>query len=377
VYESSQQCKLFVSKASSDAYGCEVEDGEYSLPAAVYVALETSDSERRGHLLAEVEAAGYPMLAMLLTLIHQRQLPSIQLAVLSMMRRGTCTFVEKARLVSSSSSSSGYGILVNNEEVLADMPSGKESTSSCQYPFSSARESDAHLIHSAAYAGNEILAVIKPSIMDSMQNDDPCNPIQSLIDELLDHWPHSLPAIALDSIISAAGQHQNQQIVRSVADEGGRIAVSGANGWAYFDYHLAMFGPQVVPLGPLRLQMAFPPHGCDASQYTVRIKDTIVAILRGGGCSFGIKVINAQKLGARAVMIVNTDDQKTMRLMALPDETPLINIPCIMVSRRIQYYLEEVLRRYPLLDNHLLSIQPMLYLSDYEKKNTITLPKRM
>jgi hypothetical protein len=31
---------------------------------------------------------------------------------------------------------------------------------------------------------------------------------------------------------------------------------------------------------------------------------------RGGGCSFGIKVINAQKLGAAAVIIVNTDDKK-------------------------------------------------------------------
>jgi hypothetical protein len=54
---------------------------------------------------------------------------------------------------------------------------------------------------------------------------------------------------------------------------------------------------------------------------------------QGGGCSFGIKVINAQKLGAKAVVMMNTDDVKTMRIMALPDETPLINIPCITVSR--------------------------------------------
>ena len=69
--------------------------------------------------------------------------------------------------------------------------------------------------------------------------------------------------------------------------------------------------------------------GCDPTTYTVRITGTIVAILRGGGCSFGIKVINAQKLGAKAVIIVNTDDKKTMRLNALPDEEPLIKIPCI------------------------------------------------
>jgi hypothetical protein len=84
----------------------------------------------------------------------------------------------------------------------------------------------------------------------------------------------------------------------------------------------------------------------------------VVAILRGGGCSFGIKVINAQKLGAKAVMIVNTDDQKTMRLMALPDEVPLIKIPCIMVSRRIQFYVEEQIRPYFPVNQHLISIQP-------------------
>ena len=70
----------------------------------------------------------------------------------------------------------------------------------------------------------------------------------------------------------------------------------------------------------------------------VRISGTVVAILRGGGCSFGIKVINAQKLGAVAVMIVNTDDKKTMRLMALPDEEPLITIPCIMVKNLFMMY---------------------------------------
>jgi hypothetical protein len=37
--------------------------------------------------------------------------------------------------------------------------------------------------------------------------------------------------------------------MRSLSDEGGRLSLSGENGWAFFDYHLAMFGPQEVPLG--------------------------------------------------------------------------------------------------------------------------------
>jgi hypothetical protein len=98
--------------------------------------------------------------------------------------------------------------------------------------------------------------------------------------------------------------------------------------------------------------------------------------LRGGGCSFGIKVINAQKLGAKAVIIVNTDDTKTMRLQALPDELPLINIPCIMVSRRLQFYFEQKLKPFLALNQLMVSIQPMLYNGEYEKRNTVNLPVR-
>jgi hypothetical protein len=68
---------------------------------------------------------------------------------------------------------------------------------------------------------------------------------------------------------------------RGHVDEGGRIALGGENGWSFFDYHLAMFGPQEVPLGPHRLVMAKPPHGCDPNAYTVRITGAIVAVLRG------------------------------------------------------------------------------------------------
>ncbi len=123
--------------------------------------------------------------------------------------------------------------------------------------------------------------------------------------------------------------------------------------------------------------MAIPPYGCDASSYTVRISGTVVAILRGGGCSFGIKVLNAQKLGAKAVIIVNTDDLKTMRLNALPDEIPMINIPCIMVSRRIQFYLEEQLKYHHPIDQHIVSIQPTGTFGDYERRNTFKLPRRI
>ena len=194
-----------------------------------------------------------------------------------------------------------------------------------------------------------------------------------MIDDLIDKWPHSVPYIPVGDIIQAPAPAKK---VRSRSEEGGRVAVSGENGWAFFDYHQAMFGPS-PEMGSYRLQMADPPFGCDPNQYQVRIAGTVVAILRGGGCSFGIKVINAQKMGAVAVMIVNTDDKETMRLMALPDEDPLIQIPCIMVSRRIQHFLEDRLKYYYPIDQHIISIHPTGVFGEYEENSKVVLPVRL
>jgi hypothetical protein len=85
-------------------------------------------------------------------------------------------------------------------------------------------------------------------------------------EELIDKWPHSVPFIPAENILNAPEPPKKP---RNRAEEGGRIAIAGENGWAFFDYHLAMFGPSSVPRGAYRLQMADPPHGCDPSQYQV------------------------------------------------------------------------------------------------------------
>jgi hypothetical protein len=79
----------------------------------------------------------------------------------------------------------------------------------------------------------------------------------------------------------------------------------------------------------------------------------------------------------QGVIIVNTDDKSTMRLMALPDEEPLITIPCIMVSRRLQFYLEQQLRFYYPIDQHIISIQPTGVFGRYEERNQLNLPERL
>ena len=208
------------------------------------------------------------------------------------------------------------------------------------------------------------------------------------MDDITDAWPHSRPHVPVSKILYPAGgaadspqnslQNRPALAPRKTSDEGGRVALAGENGWAFFDYHLANFGPQTedLPLRPLKFVMAQPPHGCDPNGYTTRITGSAVAILRGGGCSFGIKVINAQKLGAVAVVIVNTDDAKTMRLMALADEIPQIEIPCIMVSRRVQYFLERQLKPYYASGNWVMSIQPTGLHGLYEESNELDLPQR-
>ena len=66
-----------------------------------------------------------------------------------------------------------------------------------------------------------------------------------------------------------------------------------------------------------------------------------------------------------------------MRLMAMPDEEPLIHIPCITVSRRLQYYLESQLRFFYSIDQHIISIQPTGLFGSYETRNILELPQRL
>ena len=80
-------------------------------------------------------------------------------------------------------------------------------------------------------------------------------------------------------------------------------------------------------------------------------------------------MINAQSLGAKAVIIVNTDTGKTMRLMALADEMLQIKIPCIMVSNRFQRYLEHKIRYFYAADQHIVSFHPTGVFGEYETRS--------
>ena len=84
-------------------------------------------------------------------------------------------------------------------------------------------------------------AAIDPTSMMT----DACARLYSLVEDVVDQWPHSVPHMTTQQITQSVVPSK----VRGLTEEGGRMALSGMNGWAFFDYHLAMFGPQELPQG--------------------------------------------------------------------------------------------------------------------------------
>ncbi len=58
-------------------------------------------------------------------------------------------------------------------------------------------------------------------------------------------------------------------------------------------------------------------------------------------------------------------------------QAPLINIPCVMVSRRLQYYVEAQLKPYYLISQHLVSFDHTNVFGQYEERNQLLLPQRI
>ncbi len=359
-------CPIFKFTAPDDLFGCEKPDddkNQYQLTDALNELVANQGA-------GPTETVDrYPMSSMLLRESQQNNI-DIDFKSVAIVKRGVCTFVNKA--VNIVSGGASLGLVVNTDDTSYNMPAGKENTSNITSTIGLVKEKEGTVLFNEALKG-EVLAVISSADTGYAG----CSTVTAWTETILDSWPYNVPNYDLSDVLKKAHNPKKKVSIRGNADEGGRIVVSGENGWVYFDYHLALFGPQEVPLEPLKLVLAKPIHGCDPNAYTVRITGGVVAVLRGGGCSFGIKVINAQTLGAKAVIIINTDNVETMRLNALADEIPLINIPVIMVSRRLQYYLEEKLTKYHVMDQFVVTIQPTGLFHNYELDNTMPLPARV
>jgi len=185
----------------------------------------------------------------------------LEIQTLAVLKRGVCTFVEKAK--SLATGGAGFGLVVNTENNVMEMPAGRENTTACTVPMAVISESNGSLLHVVS-RNSEVFAVLSDPASDSHFSPS-CNKLLALASSIVDRWTHSIPMLSVNHILNAPVPTKK----RSKVEEGGRIALSGENGWSFFDYHLALFGPQEVPLGPHRLQMAMPPFGCDPAAYEV------------------------------------------------------------------------------------------------------------
>lgn len=120
---------------------------------------------------------------------------NFKLLVMPIMKRGVCTFVQKASTIAEKGAD--FGILVNQNDDLIDLPSGKEATNDCTKPFAIAKDTDTSLWIQAGIT-NEILTVISDPIIGYTSD---CIQVQGLVEDLLEKWSHSLPRIELQTIL--------------------------------------------------------------------------------------------------------------------------------------------------------------------------------
>jgi hypothetical protein len=131
------------------------------------------------------------MLAALLQEAFMRKV-SVEPRSVAIMKRGECTFVAKAK--SLKAGGAHLGIVVNTDNEIIDMPSGKESTADCSVPFAMMKNEDAHFLHIAART-NEIWGIVYDTMTPA------CEKTQLLAEDLVDKWPHSVPPLSVQTIL--------------------------------------------------------------------------------------------------------------------------------------------------------------------------------
>ncbi len=130
-----QFCPVYRMRAPQDSFGCKSTGAESSLR----LPPELDDMmEQHGFVDQRVEKES-PLFAMLLQEAFTRKI-SIEPRSLSVVKRGVCTFVDKARTLRSAGAA--LGLVVNSDNELLDMPAGKEKTADCSVPLGVARDSD-------------------------------------------------------------------------------------------------------------------------------------------------------------------------------------------------------------------------------------------
>lgn len=207
-------CPIFQLRAPQDQFGCVVNASEYGLSLN-----STAVILQRGHVDEDLEQQA-PMLSLLLQQAYSQNIP-ISISSMAVVRRGGCTFVEKAKLISEHKAQ--VGLLVNSEDLLFDMPKGKENTVNCTSPFGAMSERGILLLHAAMR--QEVLAIVSSPEGSSSSTattgyalSTNCMRAKSLVNELLNHWAHSNPPIPISAILSSVSSSTAPPKLRSPTD---------------------------------------------------------------------------------------------------------------------------------------------------------------
>lgn len=211
-------CPLYLLRTPSDPFGCDsmtpltpsadsptssvdastlststIDD--FHLPSIVRTFLEQLHSPQGlSSEIVQAMESQYPMVSYILQEAKRDRI-SVRLKSMITVKRGTCTFVEKARHIAQLGGD--MGLMINTGEDLVDMPRGKENVTLCTSTMASCRESDGQWLHmSASY--QEVLGVIADPVLGYTGD---CIRLQLLLEDLLDHWPHSIPSMSLKEIL--------------------------------------------------------------------------------------------------------------------------------------------------------------------------------
>lgn len=187
-----QFCPVYRLKAAVEASGCKQEEGEFELPLEVHRMMEAGlgGQPETGWETEQVST----MFSLLIQESRSRNL-FVEPRSLAIVKRGECTFVEKARGMMKAGAAAG--LVVNTDNELIDMPAGKEKVSDISMPLGIVREGDAALLHLAAKT-NDVWVILS----DSVTGVSPaCDRIVNLAEDLVDKWPHSVPALSSAQIL--------------------------------------------------------------------------------------------------------------------------------------------------------------------------------
>jgi len=239
--------------------------------------------------------------------------------VIAVLERGTCNFLEKAR----NAQAAGFSVLavVNTEEQLFQMPSGLGE--------------NGEMVDSGVTIPVVLLKKSALNILKHIQTTDPL--IKSLF----------IPQDCDDDDSAACVTFYPSDVkTKDMFDaSSGNIYFEGMEGGGFApEFVTSSFGG-TLPHGGEVIRVE-PQDACEALSDDIDdIKDKIVLIDRGG-CSFAAKVLNAQALGARAIIMQDDKIESPLEIIgASAAELSSLFIPVLMITKASGDLLEGYLKR--------------------------------